>query len=282
MQYRPGATIPIVYLITDVTDTTTYFVQAVIRDTTKNTVLSRVNLTQDSNNTRRFFSTTQSPSDVSGLGLFIDITTTVYTDSGYTTKSTLYQEQINTYLVWDFIAPRFAAGGGGVDYVKLRKIIQEEIGNIPEYEPTVVDLKPVLEGIGAIGGVVSKSHTSGIKNVLKSLENVHSTIKSLPPPIEPKDVDFSDILSKFDEFSTNINERISVIEDAYKGVNNIKTKYDVIDRNVSTMIKDFKKEISSEIDSKLAHLNDIKFNLNVVHPEKTEKTKKADYSALYS
>ncbi len=111
MQINPNEVIELAVLISDTTDTSTYYTRAVVRDTARNVVLDTVNLTRSATNSRRFYGSTRAPSVNSSNGYWIDITTTIYTDSGYTTPAAAYGEEITRYMV----APRWtvAQGGGG-------------------------------------------------------------------------------------------------------------------------------------------------------------------------
>src|SRR5436190_16248483 len=125
-QISPGESFDIFYFIRNHTDSTTYFVRAVVYDVRTGEVLLTTNLDQASTNARLFTKTVQAPADPVGIGRNIVAIASVYTDSGYTTKSTDYEEQEQYYLI------RTAApvlGGGGVDYRTLREIVDQAISN---------------------------------------------------------------------------------------------------------------------------------------------------------
>lgn len=168
MQLKPREYFTIARGLTDHTDSNTYYVRAVIRNARTDELLDTVNLTDQGN--RRFSYPWQVPADTSGEGFYILITTTVYSDSGYTSKSDLYREEFSTYLVADRMNPNLGVGGGGadIDYKKVRKIIEEELKKLKL--PEQVDLAPVLEAV-----------------------------KQIPAPTEQKDVDFSPLTKKIDE-----------------------------------------------------------------------------------
>src|SRR5437763_9581681 len=119
-QISPGENFDIFYFIRNHTDGTTYYIQAVLYDVRTGAVLLTVSLTQSPTNTRLFSTTVQAPADSTGIGRNIVAIATVYTDSGYTTKSTDYEEQEQYYLI-RAIAP--VVGGGGVDPRTLREIM---------------------------------------------------------------------------------------------------------------------------------------------------------------
>src|SRR5437764_15317604 len=92
-QIDPGQNFDIFYFIRNHLDSATYYVRAVIYDVRTGDVLSTNNLTQSPGNARLFAATIQAPADPVGYGRNILSVATVYTDSGYTTKSTDYEEQ---------------------------------------------------------------------------------------------------------------------------------------------------------------------------------------------
>lgn len=153
-QISPQEPLPLVYLLSDPTDTATYYVRAVLRDSGTNTVIATINLTNQGN--RRFSAVTQAPNDASGLGRYIDITVSVYTNSNYTTKSDNYQEEMTKYLVQTRWSLAFGGGGGGgsdIDYKKIREInldiLKSLLEQIPPSTPQPVNvevkLTPILE-----------------------------------------------------------------------------------------------------------------------------------------
>jgi len=134
-QVNPNQNIFVAYLITDTSDANTYFVQSVMRDTATGTTLGTVKLTRDANNSRRFTGSIQAPSQNAAQGRFVDIITTVYTDSGYSVKSQTYGEDMRQFLVktlWD-ISLNGGGGGGGVvgnSTAGMRDIVREELAKV--------------------------------------------------------------------------------------------------------------------------------------------------------
>lgn len=99
MQVNPQEQIQLATLLSDPLDTGTYYVRCVMRDTLSNEVLDTVNLTQDPNNNRRFYGAMTAPSNLTMVGRYINITTSIYTDAGYSAYSAEYQETIDRYIV---------------------------------------------------------------------------------------------------------------------------------------------------------------------------------------
>lgn len=129
---QPQEIYTIVRQLGDHTDSTSYYVRAVIRDSVTDTVLKTLNLTQDATDIRRFKGTYQVPADVSGLGFYIDMVTSVYTDSAYTTKASTYSDEGESYLVFDRITRQGGGGGGGsdVDYKKVQKMLDNAVKSV--------------------------------------------------------------------------------------------------------------------------------------------------------
>ena len=152
MQINPNQNIQLAALIADTTDTNTYYVRCVMRDTATNKTLGSVNLTRDSSNSRRFYGHIQAPSQTGPGGRFIDITTTIYTDSGYTTPSPNYAETIEKYLV-AYIWNQAIGGAGSGDpfaesYEKdgTRKLIRDEFAYVIEEIGKINSPTVVVEG----------------------------------------------------------------------------------------------------------------------------------------
>lgn len=170
MQLRPHEDFSIVRGLEDHTDSTTYYVQAVIRNAKTDALIDTVNLA-DQGDGHRFLRVWRVPGDPSGLGFYISVTTSVYTDSGYTTKSTNHPDKYDTYLVDQRNAP-LAPYQTAVDYKKIGKLVGEAVAKIrlpepkPAPEPKIVvprvevpkvDLTPLEREIKAIGEGFSKA-----------------------------------------------------------------------------------------------------------------------------
>jgi len=187
---RPNELLPIVRLIEDHTDTNTYFVRAVVKNARTLAILDTVDLTD--NGSREFSKNWQTPADSVGLGLYIIITTTVYTDSGYTTKSDRYGEKLDTYKI-EINQAHFGGGGDSTDYRRLRKIIQEELGAAkPEFpEIPKTDLSTVVNGLNSLakkidGIVIPKPEKTDLSAVLRLLEAIKSWQTAFKHPEMPE------------------------------------------------------------------------------------------------
>src|ERR1043165_263120 len=110
-QISPGESFDIFYFIRNHTDSTTYYVQAKVYDVRTGELLATENLAQSPTNSRLFIKTIHAPPDPSGYGRNIVAIATVYTDSGYATKSQNYEEQEQYYLIK---SAQTMFGGGGI------------------------------------------------------------------------------------------------------------------------------------------------------------------------
>lgn len=212
---QPRQYFPISRLLTDPTDNSTYYLSAEIRNAKTGVVIATVNLSQISG--RLYAVNYQMPADPSGQGLFITITTFVYTDAGRTTKSDAYGEEHEIFLVYDRF--NFLQGLGNqvaalidtsdaTDYKKIKKIVDEAvekgsnavIKEIPE--EVNIDLDPVLSSLKKVAQAVdkieipepirtdydriAKGHTVIVDALKKELSDIETNIiNAIPEPTKP-------------------------------------------------------------------------------------------------
>lgn len=237
LSIRPGSTFPIVRQIADPTDSATYYVRAVVRDSVTGDTLATVNLTDQGN--QRFTYNYTAPSDGSGLGRYIDVTTTVYSDSGYTTRTGIYADESQTYMVKE---NEVHLGGGGsvdVDYKKIRTIVKElldeqeddteevETPEAPEQE----DLKPVLSALetrilSAIGGIkipqpervdlapVTDKVDESINTILMAVDSKEVTPETDLTPVlnEIQALPVQELLTMFEQVKEMMQTLTSMVE----------------------------------------------------------------------
>ena len=214
MILRPQRYFTVVRQITNHTDTATYYVRAVIRDARTDEILATLNL--DDKGGQRFTKTWLVCADPSGQGRDISIVTSVYTDTGYTTKSENYGDEENTHLVEDNQhLGRGGAGNGGIDARTVKRIVTEVVeahhekmkeekkddtDDIDDVLPTPepIDFSEVL---GAIRGLETKLKPKEVKPV--DLRPIAKGLNDLAQKIEDKEVtpatDLSPVLEKLDE-----------------------------------------------------------------------------------
>lgn len=139
---QPQNTFTIVRQIPNHLDTDTLYVRAVIRDAYTDAIIDTVNLSDKGG--QRFKYDWRVPADSSGQGFYISIVTSVYTDSGYASKSPNYGDDENTYLVQDRVLVRMGGGSDGADTFDVRRIVHEELGGLLEALKKIdADKKPV-------------------------------------------------------------------------------------------------------------------------------------------
>lgn len=114
-------------------DLSTNYVQAVIRNAYTDAIIATVRLTDKGS--QRFKYDWAVPADPSGQGFYVSIVTSVYTDSGYTTKNQNYGDDESTYLIQDRITVgRVGGANGGLDGYDVRRIVKEELQAFRESE----------------------------------------------------------------------------------------------------------------------------------------------------
>lgn len=214
MQLSPREFFTIARGLEDHTDNTVFYVRAVVRNARTDASIETINLTNQGDN-HRYSYPWQVPADTSGQGFYILVTTSVYTDSAYTTKSTLYGDKYDTYLVMDRLNANLHGGGGGdINYPKIKKMIDEAVGKMPKPEKAKeisipkVDLQPIISG----------------------LDSVLSAIRSIRIP-EQKPVDLNPIMAKLEDIAlvasdkSMTEDQVQPLRDIYEGM-----KTDVEDR----------------------------------------------------
>lgn len=151
MQIQPREYFTIARGLQDPSDLTTYYVQAVIRNARTDEVIDTVNLTD--NGSRRFTKPWQAPADVSGDGLYILITISVYTDSGYSVRAENYGDSFDEHLIQARPTPAMLnqASGPDIDYNKIQRMIDASLKNFKPVQIVQrnVDMQPILQAIAA-------------------------------------------------------------------------------------------------------------------------------------
>jgi hypothetical protein len=186
-QISPGESFDLFYFIRNHTDGATYYVRARIYDVRTGALLDTQDLAPSSTNTRLFLKTVQAPADPTGYGRSIVSIATVYTDSGYSTKSDNYEEQEQYFLV-KTVAP-FVGGGGSIDLGAFRdvveKVVEAKLAPLRELEPLELPEVPFDALFGAIGALqrevnrVPKESTD-LSPVLAALARLEGEVQELP------------------------------------------------------------------------------------------------------
>lgn len=238
---QPQENYTIVRQLPDPSDSTTYYIQAVVRNSVSDAILQTVNLTDKGS--RRFKASYQVPADVSGLGFYIDITTSVYTDSGYTTKSGSYADELEQYLVFDRIKPAMGGGGGGgesVDYKKIQKMIDKIVKEMPKFEKD--DFSPIMEQLEKLKTAVSSIEMPEMEKIdfQPLLTAVVTAEKRIVTAIDEKEVTpEADLTPVLDKIETNV-------QDTLDGLSSLGDKIEAVDVAITEYIDEYRTEQSAE------------------------------------
>ena len=200
MILRPQRYFTIVRQIANHLDTDTYYVQAIVRDARTDEVLATLNL--DDKGGQRFTKTWLVCADPSGLGRDISIVTSVYTDTGYTTKSENYGDEENTHLVEDN-QPLGRGGaniGGntGVDARTVKRIVEESLN--AHHEKMMADKKEEPE---AEKEEPEAPEQIDFSEVLRAIKGLETKLK----PKEVKPTDLTPITKGLGELAQMIEEK---------------------------------------------------------------------------
>lgn len=254
-QISPSDAYDVFYFLKNHTDSTTYYVKAVVYDVRTGEVLDTQTLPQSATNSRLFIKTLTAPPDPVGLGRNIVAIATVYTDSSYTTKSENYEEQEQYFLIKTALP--FAGGGGGVDYRTLREIVQEEVAKglatLPPPKDFKVPDQPDMSFVDALFGNLGiiirelgrvPKETANLSEILAELRQLRASIEDQPTPDA---VDLSPVISKLEQISTVVGplpERVSqAINTLTKGLQA------TIKEDFKTLGTDLEKNLAEVIES---------------------------------
>lgn len=241
MQVVPGQRVQLTYLVPNPADSTLYYVQAVVKNTSTNKVIATVNLVQDSNQAIRYTGSFTAPLDSVGNGYFMDAVSIPYTDSGYTTPSPNYGAALTQIFAYQL--PSTFSGGGGseiiVDYDRIEELLAGKFSGIkfpeqkqvifPDFpeipQPKEVDLRPVMD--------ICRTLISLIKTVQGNLDVLQQKIVI----IEAKETDLSGVYNVISHLEKKLLNRIESVETT--GSDGVK--------EVRKEIKDIVESINSEM-----------------------------------
>jgi uncharacterized protein YoxC len=229
---QPQAYFPIVRQIANHLDGTTYYIRAVVRNADGD-IIDTVNL--DSKGSQRYQSRYRVPADSSGQGAYISIITSVYTDAGYTTKSSNYGDEENTYLVFDrILSSRGGGGGGNLDIGTIRRVVAEELEKAklepvePEDDESENDtLSPKIDAITLTSSNIFsilknlKEVIDGLPKENVSLESVENGLKTVQEMITSKEVtpptDIQPVIDTLDQIAVDVIEQVGELREYLAG-----------------------------------------------------------------
>lgn len=198
---QPQNYFTIVHQIPNHLDHSTYYVQAVIRNAFTDAIIATVNLTDKGG--QRFKYDWPVPADPSGQGFYVSIVTSVYTDSGYTTKSENYGDDENTYLVQERVLLRMPGGQGGMDTYDARRIFREE------FAAFLSDSKEAARAEKASEEPSIEPDAPQWDAILARLADLQSTVNDLchEEKTEVPAADYSPIFSRLDDIAQAIDDK---------------------------------------------------------------------------
>lgn len=255
-KYSPGSTRYPVYQISNPVDIgTLYYIKVVVQRASDLTTVATLKLISEGNGLYGGVNY-QIPQDPTGQGYELFETTSVYTDSGYTSLSPNYQivntpidvgVQITSSLIG-------GTGGGGydfTDYKTIRKIITEELILLLEKIPqpqkfSTANLEQMLQelsdDLNDIRGFLTgelKSHRQdteqGFKNIDKSILGVNDSVSKIP---------LNQIVEILGSHITEVQKNLL---DLHKKHDELSEKYNSLDKNH----KDYLEEMGSHFTNSL-------------------------------
>lgn len=256
IQIQPQQNFAIVRQLPDPSDSTTYYVRAVIRNAMTDTLIATVNLTDEGE--RRFIAVWKAIADISGQGTLISIRTSVYTDAAYSVISTTYTQEIETYLVLERFNPNVivsalgpALGGGGadIDYKKIKEIFKDVLKE--KIDPILKMLNDIEAEQGDDNEVIRQIRTA----IVLATKDIKSAI---PEPQEKEEVDLlpvinevkaslSTILKAIDNKEVTESSDLSPVLDAIKKVEDAQSpSIEAID-NMQKVFGDFSDAIKEKL-----------------------------------
>lgn len=223
---QPREYFPISRVIADPSDATVYFVKAIVRNARTGATIDSLKLISMGGGIWAL--SWQVPADTSGQGLFISITTIVYTDAGYSSLSDMYGQEQDTFLIYDrmkwvaAMAQQISAisSGADIDYKKIGRIVTEgvvkglepvkkvltgiaaDIDALEDAEAAEVDLGPVLSALEALAEATAP--IKGLKNadltdLIKLVRDTHNAVAQIEIPEAAEPTDLSPVLKAIAE-----------------------------------------------------------------------------------
>lgn len=273
---------PISRVLPDPSDATVYFVMAEVRNGSTGVLLASVKLL--SQGSQIYSGVYRAPALASSQGLFLTVTTRVYTDAGYSVPSTSYGNDQDTFQVFDQTNQTIVAA---------QQIAAIVAGSIPDNSPADVDYKKiekiVLKLVGEVVGAL-KSELAVVHSRIDSLD-FKTDLAPVLRAIEAKNVDMSPVLAavqhidlaplhqKLAEVRASLPREAPSLDPILAGLEALKTPQEHTDRvaeihTVATRILDMMSHLS-EGTGKLLAANDRPFVLRLGREAEEEKKQAA-------
>lgn len=258
MQLSPGEYFTIVRQLPDPNDSATYYVRAVIRDARTDELMESVNLTDQGS---RRFSKPWIVRTKRDDGFYIAIATTVYTDSGYTTKSDIYAEEMETYLV-EMRSQHFGGGGSSISYKKVKEMVLEALKEAEKEPEAPIDVKSIIQAVvdGAtrdlkahlvdmLESSIKEPETVDLAPVLKGIDGIAKTGDLITKVLsEMPDIVREDFIKSIAGLSDSIERVKKGIVDAHR---EIRTVADANTNNHTKLIDEIKVSNNLSMQEKL-------------------------------
>lgn len=275
-QLTPNQPFTFVFQLGDPTDTSTNYVQSIVRLSANNSTVATMKLT--SLGGQRFSGTFTVPSDVSSQGYYLDITTFVYTDSGYSQLNVNYPISTQQYFcIMPLNSFAMAAGDDGIDEATLIKVLEKmlgkHVGGIKFPTPRDIDFSPLtgkqdelLEMMVENRGHHLTTHAKidDTKNEIAKIPKSHPIVK------EPKEVDLYPLI----EGIQNIHNAHDEFE------KKMLKKHEEHENRMKKIIEDGRKSLSEDsskaIEEKIKQMRSDVFTIQVAPQEKKPEPKKVD------
>lgn len=181
IQLSPQETFPIVRNLEDPSDVTLYYIKAEIRISGNDNLIATVKL-DHIGSAQRY---RKNWNVLVPENTFIDIVTKVYTDSGYTTLSTNYGSQTDTYIVQTRWAPQFITAPSRIDYDQIKAMVTAAFEGIQIEAP---DMGPHIE----------MAHNRLANKIRGMIQNIPFPPQELP--------DFSPVFTMLDKIAQRLEK----------------------------------------------------------------------------
>lgn len=238
MQLSPGEVFAVARQIADPYDSATYYVRAEIRDARTDALLATLDLEDKGN--QRFRKDWKVVTDPSGLGRYITITSTVYTDAGYTDIATNYGREEREYLV-QVRRSNYASGGGysGLtkkDLEKIAELLAAKLAELPK-----VELEGIESALARIEARKEADLTPHFAGLLEHITGGHTALAGAIAAIEMPEIPETDLGPVLDRLE-DIVEGLSEFGDALSAAGDSRSKE--LSRLIGTDIERLRAEIA--------------------------------------
>lgn len=263
----PGTNFPVVRKLGDPADTNTNYVLAVVRNSASGDTLKSIRLTDQGGQRFTGFYAVGSAED-----FYIDITTTVYTDSNYTVKSDVYTEENDTYQVktsWGLQFQNSGAIGGGTDinYKKIESLIKDGLKTLKFL--TVADIDPLISSIKSelLNSFNTKHADLGftLESIFDKLKDIEMPETTDITPLSKAIAEIRTLINSFKDKKIPTDEILQILTDHLSAVRtNITTAQNHIAGTIDELKKGIDKQIEENVLLKDKKLQEIKKSVDSI------------------